>query len=203
MYISHIHVWLCYIWIILVVIFRTVVLIFIVVIWSNVLVVVSSRLLLVFLVYLGIEMIQPGKSFLKFDCGSNTAFKKYEELIQIMTSYVFHTNPRSITRSMMKWIWNVKSNGISYSPYFLKTIPFKNNLIWPFQLSVPSLYLVNSRGQHSLIYVLLLWHIFSNGKKISKILTVNELFNSMGFFGRNLMAIYYKKYKRNVLNRVW
>ena len=31
-------------------------------------------------VYLGIEMIQPGKSFLMFDWESNKAFKKYEDL---------------------------------------------------------------------------------------------------------------------------
>ena len=51
---------------------------------KQVLATVSSDLLQVSLVYLGIEMIQPGKSFLKFDCWSNKAFKNYEDLIQIM-----------------------------------------------------------------------------------------------------------------------
>ena len=50
---------------------------------------VSYGLPQVFLVYLGIEMIQPGKSFLKFDCWSNKAFKKYEDVIQIMMSLFF------------------------------------------------------------------------------------------------------------------
>ena len=40
-------------------------------------------------VYLSIEMIQPGKSFLKFDSWSNTAFKNYDDLIQIMMSLFF------------------------------------------------------------------------------------------------------------------
>ena len=98
-------------------------------------------------------MIQSGKSLLKFDCWSNKVFKKYEDLFQIMMSLFFvHINPRSITRSIMRWIRNVKSNRISYSWYFLKVIYFKNNLIWPFQLLVPRLYsflyLVYSRGQH-------------------------------------------------------
>ena len=38
------------------------------------------------LVYLGIKKIQPGKSFLKFDCCFKKVFKNYEDLIQIMTS---------------------------------------------------------------------------------------------------------------------
>ena len=63
------------------VIFRTVILIFIVVSCNNnVSAAVSSGLLQVSLVYPGMEMIQPGKSFLKFDCWSNKAFKKYEDV---------------------------------------------------------------------------------------------------------------------------
>ena len=41
------------------------------------------------LVYLGMEMIQAGKLFVKFDCWSNKALKKYEDVIQIMTSLFF------------------------------------------------------------------------------------------------------------------
>ena len=72
------------------------------------------------LVYLGIEIIQSKKSFLKFDCWSKKAFKKYKDIIQIMTSFFFKLiNPRSIarsfSRSVMRWIQNVKSNGISFS----------------------------------------------------------------------------------------
>ena len=47
----------------------------------NILAAVSSSLPQVSFVYLNIEMIQPGKSFLKFDCWSNKAFKNYEDLI--------------------------------------------------------------------------------------------------------------------------
>ena len=43
--------------------------------FHNVSAAVSSGLHLVSPVYLDIEMIQPGKSFLKFDCWSNKAFK--------------------------------------------------------------------------------------------------------------------------------
>ena len=89
---------------------------------------VSSNLPQVSLVYLGIEIIQPGKSFLNFDCWSNKAFKNYEDLIQIMTLLFFTLiNPRRITRSFMRCIQIVKSNGISYSWYFFKVIYFKNN----------------------------------------------------------------------------
>ena len=113
-------------------------------------------------------MIQPGKSFLEFDCWSNKTFKKYENVIQIMTSLFFTPiNPRTITRSftrcVMRWIRNVKSYSISYSWYF-KVIFFKKKLIWPFQLLVPRLclflYLVYSRGQHEPTYVQLLWDVF-------------------------------------------
>ena len=64
--------------------FLTVVLIFIIVCQNT-----MFRLLypLVFLrcplFILGIGMIQPGKSFLKFECLSNKMFKNYEDLIQI------------------------------------------------------------------------------------------------------------------------
>ena len=34
-------------------------------------------------------MIQPWKSFKNFDCWSNKAYKKYEDIIQIMTSLFF------------------------------------------------------------------------------------------------------------------
>ena len=61
-------------------IFQVVVLIFIVLNWNNVLAAVSSGLPQISLVYLGIEMILTGKSFLKFDCWSNKAFKNYEDL---------------------------------------------------------------------------------------------------------------------------
>ena len=43
-------------------------------------------------------MIQPGKSFLKFECGSNKVFKKYEDFIPLMgplwyiNSYFFPSN---------------------------------------------------------------------------------------------------------------
>ena len=53
---------------ILCVIFRTVALVFIVVIWNNISATVSSGLPQVSLDYLDIEMIQPGKLFLKLDC---------------------------------------------------------------------------------------------------------------------------------------
>ena len=73
------------------VIFRTIVLIFIVDCCNT-----TFRPLypLVFfqvsLVYLGMEMIQPDKSFLKFDCWSNKIFKKHEEVIQNNDVIVFH-----------------------------------------------------------------------------------------------------------------
>ena len=52
-------------------------------------------------------------------CRSDKAIKKYEDVIQIMTSLVFTSiNPRSFMKSVMKWTWNIKSNGISYSWYF-------------------------------------------------------------------------------------
>ena len=85
----------------------------------NILAVVFSSLPRVSLVYLSMEMIQPGKLFLKFDCWLNKAFKNYKDFIQIMMSLFFMPiNPRSITRR----IQNVKSDGISYSWYsqFLK-----------------------------------------------------------------------------------
>ena len=98
--------------------------IFIVVRCNNILATVSSGLLLVFFVYLGIEMIQSGKSFLKFDCWSNKAFKRYKVVIQIMMSLFFTPiNPRSIRsflKSVMRWILNIKSNSISYSWYVYK-----------------------------------------------------------------------------------
>ena len=61
--------------------------------------------------------------FKKFDCWSNKTFKKYEDVIQIMTTLIFPPiNPRNITRSFskraMRWIQNVKHNGFSYSWYF-------------------------------------------------------------------------------------
>ena len=84
------------------------------------------------LAYLSQEIIQPGKSFKKFECWSNKAFKKYD-VIQIMTSLFFTSiNPRNITRrfsrTLMRWIRNRKSNSISYSWYFLKWFCFKT--IW-------------------------------------------------------------------------
>ena len=39
------------------------------------------------------------------------------------------SSTRSFTRCVMRWIWNVKSNGISYSWYFFMAIYFKN-IIW-------------------------------------------------------------------------
>ena len=60
-------------------------------------------------VYLGMKMIQPGRSFLKFDSWSNKVFKKYEYVIQIMMSLFFtHINPRSITRSFSRSVMNLK-----------------------------------------------------------------------------------------------
>ena len=52
---------------------------------------VSCGLPQVTLVYQGREMIQPRKSFLKFDPSSNKAFKNYDDLNQIMMSFFFHT----------------------------------------------------------------------------------------------------------------
>ena len=69
---------------------------------------VSSAFLWVSLVYLGMEMIQPEKAFLKFNCWSNKAFKKYGDVIQIITSLFFM--PINL-RSVVRWIWNVKFNG--------------------------------------------------------------------------------------------
>ena len=131
---------------------------------------VSSGLPQVSLVSLDIEMIQSGKSFLKFDCWSNKSLKNHKDLIQIMTLFFMSINPRSImrsfTRSVIRLIWNVIFNGFSYSWYFLK-IYFKNNLIRPFQLLVPRLcsflFLVYTRDQHGPTYMPLFWDIlFSN-----------------------------------------
>ena len=77
------------------------------------------RLPQVSLVYVSIEMIQPGKSFLKFDCSPNKAFKNYEDLFQIMTSLFFMPiKLKSILRRVMRWIQNLKFNRINYSWYF-------------------------------------------------------------------------------------
>ena len=103
------------------------------------------------LVYLGIAIIQHGKSFLKFDCWLKKVFKKYEHIIQIMMSLFFlPINPRStirsfsrnvmqwiphmmfLSRSIIRWIQNIKSLILD----IFKVIFFKNNLIWPFQLLV-------------------------------------------------------------------
>ena len=59
--------------------FRTIIFIFIA-FFHNVSAAVSSGLPQVSPVYLGIKMIQPGKSFSLFDCWSNKAFKNYEDL---------------------------------------------------------------------------------------------------------------------------
>ena len=58
----------------------------------NILDAVSSGLLQVSLVYRNIEMIQPWKSFLKFDSWSNKSFKNYKDLIQIRMSFFFYVN---------------------------------------------------------------------------------------------------------------
>ena len=63
--------------------FRTIVFVFI--LFYHVSAAASSSLPEVFPIYLGIEMIQSGKSFLKFDCWSNKEFKNYEGLSQIMS----------------------------------------------------------------------------------------------------------------------
>ena len=76
----------------------------------NVLTAAFSGLPQVSLVSLGIEMIQPGKSFLKFDCWSNKPSKNYEDLIQIMMSLFFTPiNLRSKHFKFILWCfsWNV------------------------------------------------------------------------------------------------
>ena len=75
--------------ILVVIFFQTVVDIFIVVSFNNILTAVCSGLLQESLVYLGIEKIQSGKSFLKFNWWLNKAFKNYEDLIQIMALTFF------------------------------------------------------------------------------------------------------------------
>ena len=61
---------------------------------------ISSSFLQVYLSIWVCKMIQPGKSFSKFDWWSNKAFKKYEDVIQILTSLFFKSvNPRSFTSS--------------------------------------------------------------------------------------------------------
>ena len=46
-------------------------------------------------------------------------FEKYEDVIRIATSLFFTpTNPGNITRTVIRWIRNVRSTGISYSRYF-------------------------------------------------------------------------------------
>ena len=63
-------------------------------------------------------------------CWSNKMFKKYEDVIQIMMPLFFMPiNLRSLTR----WIWNIKSKGISYSWYFL------SNLLKQFDLAFTSI----------------------------------------------------------------
>ena len=96
-------------------IFRNVVLIFIVVsciLWTSSIVPCLSRR--------GNDSTR--EIIFKFDFWANKAFKKYENVIQIMMSLFFTPiNPRSITRSfsrsVVRWIRNKKSNGISYSWY--------------------------------------------------------------------------------------
>ena len=95
---------------------------------GNISAAVSSSFPKVSLVYLGIDMIQDRKSFLKFDCWSNKVFKDYEDFIQIMTLLFFMPiNPRSIMRSFMRWIWiGIGSNFF----FFQETAVPKCNPAW-------------------------------------------------------------------------
>ena len=126
------------------VIFRTIILIIIVVSCDNVSAAVSTGLFQVSLVYLSMEMIQPGKLFLKFVCWSKEAFKKYEDVNQIITSLFFTpVSPRSHHKKFFENRHGINSRlEIQWHQLFLiflKIIFFKNNLNWPFQLLVPIL----------------------------------------------------------------
>ena len=69
----------------------------------NVSAAVSSGLPQVSLVYLSIEIIQPGKSLLKIDSWSNRAFKNYKELIQIMKRCVLSYHNKDEDNNPKNW----------------------------------------------------------------------------------------------------
>ena len=72
---------------------------------------------------LGIEIIPPGKYFLKFDCWSNKAFRKYEDVIQIISmiektkSFLKKITFKNIKNNWCQWIlrfefisWRISKN---------------------------------------------------------------------------------------------
>ena len=65
-----------------------------------------------------LEIIQLGKSFLKFDC---LIKQGAQELWRSFTSnvFVFYTYPRSITRSFMRWFLSVRVFGLLSSSLLL------------------------------------------------------------------------------------
>ena len=89
--------------------FWTIVFVFIV-FFHNFLAAVSSGPPQVSPVYLGIEMIQPGKSFLKFDLIKQGVQELWSSFAN-NDVIVFHAYPRSITRSFMRWFFSLRVYG--------------------------------------------------------------------------------------------